>query len=56
MMSIRQMSVEEKIKMLPESDKCYLNGFIDRALLECCLQRKGGDSLKTVQLPIKAPD
>ena len=37
--AIRELPVEEKIKMLPEADKQYLAGFIDRALQNCKPQR-----------------
>jgi len=33
-MSIKKMSIEEKIALLSETDKAYVKGYIDRALLE----------------------
>lgn len=33
--NIKQLSLEEKIKLLTENDKLYLDGYIDRALIGC---------------------
>jgi hypothetical protein len=34
-MNLKEMPFGEKIKLLSETDKAYVQGFIDRAVMEC---------------------
>ena len=47
MAKIEAMSIEEKLKLLSETDKAYIRGFIERAVLE----QQRNDTVSSARTP-----